>query len=806
MKLSNLSIIFIIIMLPLSVVLSTYMQLQIDVLLAKENYSTKLLDSTYDGILSFEINSLSIDAAEGQSVKSYVSNAINTFFNTMSINMGKSGASNINVQTYVPAILFTTYDGYYIYSPVKTSKVKRSSNDDKGIATEDENGEVFYEGVSGDPVTAIKSESDGVEYDTKSEKKLEYNYMVKPFIYYSANYVKPGDNIGDYNIVVNYSLDNHIALYGRYYDKSGSSRTKRTITKSGYLINLENTKVEIDGNFYVKGSYDTGGSGTPATNRDFPISYDQLDLNEWINLMECSDANFQRENNGACKVVRNQDETYIGESPYNQGYFIDSGARYIIRGHRTSDKSVINNYTLMNKVKNRDNGGESIIDYTLSTHPNDIKVEVNGINITDKDAKEYYLKAYFFSKWVNRELGAGSEINGGKGITLNTINNVYNNNEGNDQEWRKAQILVNNQGINEYTTQDSLFNLESGDIKDDIDEEESIFCQHKKQVIQNSIQYNLNSAISTYSRNYTGSIDFSMPVFSENDWNKILGKVSMAVFMQGLPCGTSTWGDYAIATSTNNKLFVNENNLLFVKNEGAKNDKESSYHKINCNKLKEEISTDPNENIYGAMSYEYAYDAKEETALVYALKEGSDYYKYYKFKNDWYDFRGVKVDKTAEKNNLKNNAEKLSSAYVKYKEEKYTIKSYFFSDGHIIYFFRYSNIGDNGKLKRINKDLADGFDILELVEDTSSGDPVYKYSYVGHASETINLYDHANVDCYWCMMGANYEEFDFEDVRKNSPYFSDDDKKRANKMAKAWYTYIAKYKNNQFKMTDSIQR
>ena len=44
-------------MLPLSVVLSTYMQLQIDVLLAKEDYSTKLLDSTYDGILSFGISS-----------------------------------------------------------------------------------------------------------------------------------------------------------------------------------------------------------------------------------------------------------------------------------------------------------------------------------------------------------------------------------------------------------------------------------------------------------------------------------------------------------------------------------------------------------------------------------------------------------------------------------------------------------------------------------------------------------------------------------------------------------------------------
>ena len=66
-------------MLPLSVVLSTYVQLQIDVLVEKENYSTKLLDATYDGILSFEINSLSIDNAEGQSVKTFVSNAVNTF-------------------------------------------------------------------------------------------------------------------------------------------------------------------------------------------------------------------------------------------------------------------------------------------------------------------------------------------------------------------------------------------------------------------------------------------------------------------------------------------------------------------------------------------------------------------------------------------------------------------------------------------------------------------------------------------------------------------------------------------------------
>ena len=94
---------------------------------------------------------------------------------------------------------------------------------------------------------------------------------------------------------------------------------------------------------------------------------------------------------------------------------------------------------------------------------------------------------------------------------------------------------------------------------------------------------------------------------------------------------------------------------------------------------------------------------------------------------------------------------------------------------------------------------------MDTVDGSSSEEPVYKYSYVGHASETINLYDHANVDCYWCMMGANYEEFNFEKVMKDSTASSDDIAK-AKKIAKAWYTYIAKYKNNQFKMTDSIQR
>lgn len=502
------------------------------------------------------------------------------------------------------------------------------------------------------------------------------------------------------------------------------------------------------------------------------------------------------------KVVRNNDDMYIGNGTYGSesdkyanGYFTNSGYHYLIRGTRKDTDQIVNNYTKMNgSSDSRDNGGESIIDYTLSKHPNDIHVKVNDIEITDVDAKEYYVKAYFLSKWVNRELGKESDINSGKGITLDTIKNVYDNSG--DQSWRKAQILVNNQGIEDYKTTESLFDLESG--SNDPTREDSLFVNHKRQIIQNSIQYNLNSAISTYSENYAGTIDFSMPVFNASDWDKVLGKISMAVFMQGLPCGTNTWGDYAIATSTNNKLFVNENNLLFTKNENAKNDKISSYHKIDCKKLSEEV--DPTKDVYAAMSYEYSYDAKEESALVYAYKSGSDYYKYYKFKTDWYDWNGVKVDSTTLKTNLQTNAQILSSAYIKFTGEEYAVKTYFFYDSSGYKFFQYANINkDTGTLKKIDKDMATGFDPMEHEGET------YVHSYIPHASETINLYDHANVDCYWCMMGANYEIYDFEKVLDTASS-SSAEKEVAKKVAKAWYTYIAKYRNNQFKMTDSIQR
>ena len=787
MKLPNLAIIFIIIILPLSVVLSTYMQLQIDVLNKKQDYSTKLLDATYDGILSFELNSLSLDNVAGESVKSYVQDAVSTFFTTMAINMGSSGAEDSMIQSYVPAILFTTYDGYYIYSPVKTDKVL-IDYDNSGMAVVDDMGEVLYDDGKDGYINPIK---DNETYSTDGAA-LEYNYMVKPFIYYSGTYSNTNnpENIrnGDYILVVNYSLDNHVALYGRYGDGSET----RTISKSGYLINLENTKIDISGDFYVLGSYE-GSDNPDESEKSFKISYNSLDEEKWIDLIECYEANYQ---NG--EVVINKPNTYIGDEQYQSGFVYGDNGKYIIRGHRDNKSQIsgkyqiINKYTEMNSTANRDNGGEAIIDYTLkleeANNENYINVSVNGCEIKDRDAKEYYLKAYFFSNWVQREFGEGGKAE----VKISDIKTVYDN--GDDQNWTDTQIKVNNQGIEEYTGDDPLFQLDNP--AQDPEKDDSIFTQHKRQVIQNSIQYNLNSAISTYNEYYSGTTDFSMPVFTADDWDKILTKVSMATFMQGVPCGGSIWGDYAIATSTNNKVFVNKTNLFFISDIDKKSDMISSYHTVDCKKLydevKEAIDNGKTPEVYADMSFEYAYDASEEQAQLFVLKEGDKYKKYYMLGTEWYTWNGQKIPDTETSllNQINTSRIQVRSAYVELDEDLPNLRKQL---GYLVYdngyqYFKYGKEDENGYLVKFEADVEPGYDPTKT-EETSLTDSV---------TESVLLYDHMNVDCYWCMMSANYESFDFMEN------YETDEASKA--IATAWYTYIAKYKNNQFNMTDAIQR
>ncbi len=78
---------------------------------------------------------------------------------------------------------------------------------------------------------------------------------------------------------------------------------------------------------------------------------------------------------------------------------------------------------------------------------------------------------------------------------------------------------------------------------------------HKREVIKSVVESNLNQAITSYSRNSSNG-DYKLPKLTETDWDQILRNVSIITFIQNIPIGMKYYNNYAIATSTMNKEYV----------------------------------------------------------------------------------------------------------------------------------------------------------------------------------------------------------------------------------------------------------
>lgn len=65
----------------------------------------------------------------------------------------------------------------------------------------------------------------------------------------------------------------------------------------------------------------------------------------------------------------------------------------------------------------------------------------------------------------------------------------------------------------------------------------------------------MNQAITSYSRNSSNG-DYKLPKLTETDWDQILRNVSIITFIQNIPIGMKYYNNYAIATSTMNKEYV----------------------------------------------------------------------------------------------------------------------------------------------------------------------------------------------------------------------------------------------------------
>ncbi len=236
MKLQHLTIIFIIIMLPIMLILSNYIQTQIDIAVLRDNYTKSLIDSTHDAMVAYELNSMNNNYnQDANSKKRDVQASINTFFTSMSNNLGVPGYIKKYVEPYIPAIVFTGYDGYYIYA--KTKEIPRYTKQEEKADT-----------------TGTISEGDIKD----GEEITEYN--LKPYIYYSAEY----KNV-NIDVVINYTLDNYVTIYGTVNGVY--------ISQSGYLIDnkINNTLNEtLQENIVAKVK---NSSGDTFYNKDNCIYY-----------------------------------------------------------------------------------------------------------------------------------------------------------------------------------------------------------------------------------------------------------------------------------------------------------------------------------------------------------------------------------------------------------------------------------------------------------------------------------------------------------------------------------------------------
>ena len=314
MKLQYLAVIFVIIILPISMMMSSYIQNQIDTITLQTLYKTKLDNSTYDALKAFQINSVNnkYSSVSNSKIRD-IEASINTFYNSMKTSMV---SSKEDVQSFIPAILFTLYDGYYIYS-------------------------------SYDNIVQVEKAQDAATIETiKTESTKNYQYGLRPYIYYSCKY-----NLNGKTIIVNYTLDNEITVYGDFGDGY--------VTKSGYLI--DPTKV------------------TDIDDSNKTLKYDGILIEPEVlteHLLTVNDDETTTEGDYTYIVYNNKkvykETTESGNNDIIQYFWYDNYKKTYLAGEQSNLERYITN---------------------------------NRVGFKSISAYEYYKSAKEFSEWVNNNLG-----------------------------------------------------------------------------------------------------------------------------------------------------------------------------------------------------------------------------------------------------------------------------------------------------------------------------------------------------------------------------------------------------------------
>lgn len=174
MKLQNLILIFLAIALPVIMILSVYVSLQVDTAVLRAKYDSGLINAAHEAIVAFQLNTKNNNLSDVADTKIRgIEASFNVFQERMASSMGMHNASKSHIMSYVPALVLGLYDGYYVYTP---------------------------------------------------KNKIELTHELKPYVYYTRQY---RNSTGTKIVTINFSLDNYVAVY--LYEGSGYQ------SRAGYL-------------------------------------------------------------------------------------------------------------------------------------------------------------------------------------------------------------------------------------------------------------------------------------------------------------------------------------------------------------------------------------------------------------------------------------------------------------------------------------------------------------------------------------------------------------------------------------------
>lgn len=170
MKLQNLTVIFIIIIIPVILLVSLYISTGLRTIKYQSLYDTGLLTATHDAIYAFELNTSNNELSDNPEIKrSIIKSSIKMFERSLANTCGISAYNLEDIEEYIPAIVFGMYDGFYMYAP-----------------------SVIYNG-----------------------DKKEYKHNLKNYVYYSEN-INLGTSSNPNYATIIYSLDNHVTVSGKF--------------------------------------------------------------------------------------------------------------------------------------------------------------------------------------------------------------------------------------------------------------------------------------------------------------------------------------------------------------------------------------------------------------------------------------------------------------------------------------------------------------------------------------------------------------------------------------------------------------